>query len=379
MGNMKKTTIYDIAAALGVSSASVHRALSNHSGVNPTRRKRILQAAEAMGYRPNLAARYLATKRNLVVGVVTPREIASFYDRVRTGIVEESEPFRMAGLQIQQFTFPRLGIDEVEAFEAALAAKVDGIIVVPGSQEQIAPLIRRASHAGIPVLCLTNDCRSKEKLTTVSVDTIASGALVGELLGRFLGPVRGAAKIAMTTADMAVADHADRYEAFRNALAALFPSFQLFPAIENHESEVEAYEKTLSFLSEHPDLSGLYVSTGNGAPIFRALHKAGLAGKVTVIATNLFPELAAEMEAGNVAAAVYSRPHSQGRIAFRTMHEYLVENKVPPTRLLLDPILVTKSTLRRTMSRMMRVSVHSSLKERARQAARASESVIDDY
>jgi LacI family transcriptional regulator len=375
---MKKVTIYDIAAALGVSSASVHRALSNHSGVNPTRRKRIRQAAEAMGYSPNLAARYLATKRNLIVGVVTPREIASFYDRVRAGIVEESEPFRMAGLQIQEFTFPRLGIEEVGAFEAALAAKVDGIIVVPGDQDQIAPLIRRASRAGIPVLCLTNDCRSKEKLTTVSVDTAACGALVGELLGRFLGPGRGRAKIAITTGDLAVADHAEKYEAFRKALRTLFPSFQLFPPIENHESEAEAYEKTLAFFSKHPDVSGLYISTGNGAPVFRALHKAGLAGKVTVIATNLFPELASEMEAGYVAAAIYSRPYSQGRIAFRTMHEYLVENKVPPLRLSLDPILVTKSTLERTISRMMSTSARLGLNQQAPQA-RAIESVVDDY
>jgi LacI family transcriptional regulator len=352
----KKVTIYDIADALKVSVGTVHRAINNRPGVNPMTRARVLQQAKAMGYRPNLAARYLSTKRDLVISINTPQDPASFYDPVRAGIEDESSPFRIAGVAIQYRTFPRLGVGEEEAFEAAIEAKVDGIIVVPGSPRNLKPWIRRAARAHVPVVCLINDGPGTEKLTTVSVDTTASGALVAELMGRFL---QGSGKVAITNGDMEVADHIEKFQAFEGTLRSLFPAMKLFPPIENHESEAEAYEKTLEFLSAHADVAGLYVSTGNGAPVLRAVEDAGLFGKLTIFTTNLFPALVPRLESGVVAGAIYERPYSQARIAFRTLHEYIVEDKLPTVRLMLDPVLVMKSNLKRVLQRAGGTITHS--------------------
>lgn len=345
----KKVTIYDIAAAVGVSVGTVHRAVNNRPGINEMTRARVLQMAEKMGYRPNLAARYLSTKRNLVISVNTPAEPRSFYASVRAGIEDESTPFRMAGVQIHHETFPRLGVGEEDAFERAIEAKADGIIVVPGSPRNLKPLIRRAARAHIPVVCLINDGPGTDKLTAVSVDTVASGALVAELMGRLL---HGKGRIAITTGDLEVADHIEKYEAFTATLKSMFPAMRAFPPIQNHESEDEAYEKTLAFLSQHGNVAGLYVSTGNGAPVLRAVETAGMFGKLSIFTTNLFPELVPRLESGQVVGTIYERPYSQGRIAFRTLHEYLIENKIPNVRLFLDPVLVMKSNLRRVMQRI---------------------------
>ena len=101
----KKVTIYDIAAAVGVSVGTVHRAVNNRPGINEMTRARVLQMAEKMGYRPNLAARYLSKKRNLVISVNTPQDPESFYAPVRAGIEDESTPFRMAGVHLHYETF----------------------------------------------------------------------------------------------------------------------------------------------------------------------------------------------------------------------------------------------------------------------------------
>lgn len=346
----KKVTIYDIAEAVGVSVGTVHRAVNNRPGINEMTRARVLHMAEKMGYRPNLAARYLSKKRSLVISVNTPQGPESFYGPVRAGIEDESTPFRMAGVQIRHEIFSRLGVGEEEAFERAVEAKVDGIIVVPGSPRNLKPLIRRASRARIPVVCLINDGPGTEKLTTVSVDTVASGALVAELVGRLL---QGKGNIAVTSGDLEVADHIEKYQAFTGTLTSFFPAMRVLPPIENHESEAEAYEKTLSFLLERGDeISGLYVSTGNGAPVLRAVEAAGMVGKLAIFTTNLFPELVPSLESGQVTATIYERPYSQGRIAFRTLHEYLIENKMPTVRLMLDPVLVMRSNLQRVMQRV---------------------------
>ena len=247
-----------------------------------------------------------------------------------------------------------MGVGEEEALESAIEAKVDGIIIVPGSPQNLKSLIRRASRSRIPVVCLINDGPGTEKLTTVSVDTVASGALVAELMGRLL---HGKGQIALTSGDLAVADHIEKYEAFTSTLNSLFPEMRICPPIENHESETEAYEKTLAFLSEHgTDISGLYVSTGNGSPVLRAVETAGMFGKLVIFTTNLFADLVPRLESSQVMGTIYERPYSQGRIAFRTLHEYLIENKMPTVRLMLDPVLVMRSNLHRVMERAVGTS-----------------------
>jgi LacI family transcriptional regulator len=57
----RKVTLFDLADAVGVSTGTVHRALHSHHDVNALTKTRVLHMAKAMGYRPNLAARYLSS------------------------------------------------------------------------------------------------------------------------------------------------------------------------------------------------------------------------------------------------------------------------------------------------------------------------------
>ena len=191
----RKTKLLDIAEALGVSTGTVHRALHNHPGVSTMTKTRVLQMAKTLGYRPNLAARYLSSKRNLRVSVNTLQGTTSFWDEVRAGISEEARALVMENVEIEYRTYPRLGEGEEEAFEAALKAGVDGIITFPSRPKSLLSGMRRASRSGIPVVCVATDAPNTGRLAVVSIDTLASGALAADLMGRFLG---GKGKVAVT-------------------------------------------------------------------------------------------------------------------------------------------------------------------------------------
>ncbi len=67
-------TIQQIAERVGVSKPTVSYALNNKPGqVSPATRRRVLEAAEAMGYRPNWRARSFARQRSNIVGLVYGR------------------------------------------------------------------------------------------------------------------------------------------------------------------------------------------------------------------------------------------------------------------------------------------------------------------
>ena len=67
----KEITINDIAAACGVSYQTVSRAINGMEEISKETRSRVLKMADRLGYRPNMAARHLATRQSTVIGIVT--------------------------------------------------------------------------------------------------------------------------------------------------------------------------------------------------------------------------------------------------------------------------------------------------------------------
>src|SRR5689334_5424376 len=65
-------TIADVAARAGVGVATVSRVLNGRSNVRPQTRAKVLEAIEALSYRPSLTARNLSLRRTHVIGVVVP-------------------------------------------------------------------------------------------------------------------------------------------------------------------------------------------------------------------------------------------------------------------------------------------------------------------
>lgn len=63
-------TIYDIAKKTGYTAPSVSKALNGTGGLSQATRLKILKAAEDLGYKPNMAARSLVTKRSNLIGVI---------------------------------------------------------------------------------------------------------------------------------------------------------------------------------------------------------------------------------------------------------------------------------------------------------------------
>lgn len=70
----RKPTITDVARTAGVSKGLVSFALNNKPGVSPETRKRILDVAGDLGWRPSLRARSLSTRTSFALGLVIRRK-----------------------------------------------------------------------------------------------------------------------------------------------------------------------------------------------------------------------------------------------------------------------------------------------------------------
>ncbi len=72
----------DIANVLGVSIATVSKALSDHADIGEATKKRVREVAEELGYSPNAAAKALKTRRSYNLGIL-------FVDDANNGLTNE--------------------------------------------------------------------------------------------------------------------------------------------------------------------------------------------------------------------------------------------------------------------------------------------------
>lgn len=94
------TTLKDLSRTLDLSVTQVSRALNGHSDVSEATRKRVMEAARALNYQPNLMARRLVTGRSGIVGLVMPAIPRANSERLYMRIVGGlSAQFARSGLQ----------------------------------------------------------------------------------------------------------------------------------------------------------------------------------------------------------------------------------------------------------------------------------------
>ena len=355
------TTLRDIAKSLGTSIGTVHRALHDNPGVSAETKAKVLEAAKTLGYRPNLAARYLSSKKTLRISVNTLQGTTSFWDEVRGGIREEASSIPLENVELEFRTCPRLGEGEEAALEAAINEKADGIIIFPSRPQSLRAAIRRAARAGIPVVCVATDAPHSGRLGMVAVDTLASGSIAGDLMGRFLGSRRG--EIAITVFDMAITEHAEKYSAFESTLRSFYPQLRLLNPIEDHDVEDEAYCKCRKLFDEHPELAGIYVTTEASIPVLKAARDANRLECLSIITTDLFPDLVPYIRSGAVVATIYQRPRAQGQMALRMLYEFLAEGGQRSHQVALAPHLVMRGNLDFFLRRQSQESAAPAIRE----------------
>jgi LacI family transcriptional regulator len=143
----ERVTLYDVAAAAGVSTATASKALNDTGRMSAETRDRIRRVAQDLGFRPNSLARSLTRKRSFTVGLLTDDTYGRFTLPVMAGI---SEGLIDHGVSVFLCTVednPDLAKIHVDAM---LDKQVDGIIATGKRIDK--PLPVDLSHLAVPVV-----------------------------------------------------------------------------------------------------------------------------------------------------------------------------------------------------------------------------------
>ncbi|MBC6460062.1 LacI family DNA-binding transcriptional regulator [Actinomadura sp. HBU206391] len=210
----RRPTIADVARRAGVSKGTVSFALNGRPGVAAATRERILEAAEALSWRPNHRARSLSVSRAFALGLVIARDpsllgsdpfFPTFIAGVETVLAERGQALVLqvvGGGQAETEGYRRLAED----------GRVDGVFLTDLRRND--PRIALVERLGLPAITLNRPDVPSPFPAVCLNDRPGITAAVDHLVGL------GHARIAHVAGPDDFLHGRGRREAFLDALAA---------------------------------------------------------------------------------------------------------------------------------------------------------------
>jgi DNA-binding LacI/PurR family transcriptional regulator len=201
-------TSHDVASLAGVSRSAVSRTFTPDASVSEKTRRKVLAAAQKLGYQPNVIARSLITRQSRLIGLIMGEWENPFYTTMLRGFTE-----RLGERDYRVMLLARPTAGDVEAaMRMLMQYRVDGMVLVSASP----PAAAAADYArGGGRLVLVN--READGVPATSI--VSDAARDGREIGRRL-IAGGYARIALARGDATLPSGVLRTEALREAIAA---------------------------------------------------------------------------------------------------------------------------------------------------------------
>jgi len=155
----RRISLKDLAEQLGVSIATVSRALHSSPEIGKEMQERVKTLAQKLNYKPNPFAQSLRMEAPRVIGVVVPNLVTHYYAAVLDGIETEA---RKAGYSVISANSHESRDDEARAVDNFNSLHVEGIIACLAQDTTDYSHFEAISRAGIPLVFFGRTCMTDQ-------------------------------------------------------------------------------------------------------------------------------------------------------------------------------------------------------------------------
>ena len=238
----RPATSSDVAKLAHVSQSTVSRVFSDSCKLSDETKKRVLEAAKELGYRPNKIARGLVSNKTNIIGLIVMNNESPFYTTLTNLMVTACRRYGYCAMVIRQMP-DESGIDTVTR---ALDYRVDGIIVTAIEDTQSASEICRQSN--VPIVLL-NRYIAGTGVDSVCCDNVEAGGMIAQYLSEM-----GHRKIACLMGDASASTTKDRLLGMRSRAEELKLTVGTVEyGSYSYESGREMCRKLMNECEERPD------------------------------------------------------------------------------------------------------------------------------
>lgn len=317
-----------LAQKLGLSIATVDRALNNRGNVKKSTYDKIMAAIEELDYKPNKSASLLSRNIKMNIAVIFQTYPAYFWDQIEVGVNRARRELSDYGVQIDVIRTPNANIEEqIEIIRQVIESnQYDGIAVSSDGSQEIGDLIDLAIHKGIKTCTFNTDSPLSKRLFYIGCDYRDAGRLAAELMCKFVG---NDGEVAFILENENMFQFQQKILGFREVLDA-HPKVRMIGPLRIDRDNLE--ESLLSLKEDLDHVDGIYLATGQLSLLAKQLKE-----------WNMFKPLVGhdmDMDVYNflqnelITATICQDPHTQGYMAVKSLFDVLIQSahdKIPVT------------------------------------------------
>lgn len=333
---MKRITIKDLSKFLSLSTSTISRALLNDKNVNYETRKRVLDAADQLGYKPNLTALNLKSGQSKTIGVVVPEMITPFSAKVLEGIQNILYPLGYRLVITQSDENPLIERKNLQLLEGF---NVDGIIINLCHETYNNDLYQQIINQGTPLVFFDRIPGKSLDVSKVIVDDYINSSLMVEYLIK-----TGRKRIAHIMGPQTIRNAVERANGYKRIMTKynIFDE-DLIITTEGMSFDYgkEAVKQLLHKKTEFDSIFAFSDTLAIGAMNFLLENNIKIPGDVAVasfsgteLSTIVYPQL----------TSVQQPLIKMGETAAELMLEKIKDNSAPSRTVLMDAVLVYRAS-----------------------------------
>ncbi|HWO96547.1 MAG TPA: LacI family DNA-binding transcriptional regulator [Bacillus sp. (in: firmicutes)] len=317
MKTQAKVTAKLIAEQLGLSMATVDRALNNRGNVKEETYQRIMEKARELNYTPNKLASFLSKKKQYSIAVAFPEYPKYFWEQIEVGISKAFNELSDYGLKVETFRISdEDSSDGADLIKEIIDSKKFDALAIADGKSAFLDLIDYGIDQGIQVCTFNHDSPASKRLFYVGSDYRSAGRLAAELLCNFIGR---SGKAALITTTETTYQAQEKIAGFREVLSE-YSNVEMVGPLKMELHDVHhSLDKLRSSLD---DTCGIYVSNAELSNVAKWLEHSNGKRKV-LIGHDMNEEIYKYFEKGFITAAISQDPVSQGYLAVKKLFNQL--------------------------------------------------------
>jgi LacI family transcriptional regulator len=318
----------EIAELAGVSRGTVDRVLNNRGEVNNETRRKVMEIARLMDYKPNRAGKTLVIRqKHLKIGCIMIKADNPFYAELIQGIQERTEEYKSYGIEI---------ILKLAAFEAAsqikkinelLDAGINALVIQPANESSLLQKLQEVSSLGIPIVTTNTDLPGFDSFCYIGNDFYTCGKTAANIMALI---TQNHATIGIVTGFKNAKSHSDRIDGFKDYITNI-SQMNIATVVSNHDDELESYRVTTKMLMEHPEIDSVFIVAGGVYGAGRAIKEISSKRHLTTISFDDVPTTKELIEEGIIQATICQQPKRQGELSLEVLFNYFLD-QCPPEK-----------------------------------------------
>ncbi|MBL9073025.1 MAG: substrate-binding domain-containing protein [Tabrizicola sp.] len=315
---MKRPTIPDLAAAAGVSVATVNRVISEADSVRQATRERVLQAAEEIGFYGirTIENSVKSSRGSYRIGVLLHQGNRTFYRNLGDALRRAAEQSPDGKVDLKLEFLDDLSPETIATRLIALGTNCDSVALVAAEHPMISDAIDSVLASGTPVTGLIAPLSARGNVCFVGLDNWKVGRTAAWAFDRM---VREPGKIGILVGNHRYRNQELNESGFRSYMREHNSAFTLLEPRATYESSNVAREITEEMLAEHPDLCGLFISGGGITGALAALRAHQRRNDFVAVGYELFDATRAALIDGTLNFVISHPMETFAREAVATM------------------------------------------------------------